>query len=728
LEKGNQARTLYPYLVDGAPLRLQFPLISEDSAILERMPFPFPVMSESDPFARLIGAEFRTAAGSLLKRVFLLIQRDQYLLPKTEWCAVNNLDVADSWQKAFSRQRTAGWEGAPILLPDQAESDGLALLEPLLFCKVYRSFFPPLCFKCGRPLELCLEDDLLVRLGLQPYSRSLKRYLFCPACGPDRLASFYVSEREGSDPPGLKDQGDLFGDFRLLLERNQPARFPCRGCIRRQECYGPDLRVSARLVPFSFFPFYLLIFHASSLHALDLLPLLGGASFSELQAELKVKGEWGRLNGLESLKQDRLPTAPFFFDGEQKGFLEVLHLKLSFLNELFRIIGRDRRPDAPDGHPLPIDRIWADVPDPGGLVPFFWNFKMRSVGVVGILMEDQILPPPGAASVLYFMTLAWFYALLVNKTLDKSAVRLALSRMLEQAASEKEVSSGSLEEEERGTVLSPRNIFWDPGRRREITTGRDLWQRTLDLGTILLGATYERCPDWSWEGFSNQLRDLTKEVRDRLFESQPAESPRTGSSIHEEEDMAIRAILSRISEKWKRQAETAARELKETVSISAGHREEELSETILLFPAAGAEECVSIPTSGPSASELKETVVLKPDAGADPGILESTVLFPSEEEKTSPQASPETRSWSGEEASPGADFLTETVILGPGVSRAAGPDLKPAAGEASGKREQIEVQGLSPRREPPPGEEDFLAETIVQPPRERVDRRQDKKR
>ena len=81
---------------------LKIPLTTEDPSTLEKISFPFIVLTDSDPLTRLLEAKFITDAGSEIKKVFLLIQRDQYFLTKDDLWPLNNQDIDYSWQKAFS--------------------------------------------------------------------------------------------------------------------------------------------------------------------------------------------------------------------------------------------------------------------------------------------------------------------------------------------------------------------------------------------------------------------------------------------------------------------------------------------------------------------------------------------------------------------------------------------------------------------------------------------------
>jgi hypothetical protein len=309
--------SLLPYLeFTDTKFRLNFSLISQDGSILEKSPFPFLIISESDPFARLIEARFVTDAGSEIKRVFLLLQKDEYHLTRDELRPFNNQDIDQCWQKAFLFYSRKNQDGSAIILADQiGEDGGLISLQSLFFCKSKRIFFHPPCPVCGLPLQQCYDDDILTSLGFQRYSASLKRYLFCPSCfGSTGKSDFYVFSLESSDHSALKDRWDLIKDFGRLTEvRNRLNRFPCIDCSSRQECYGSDCLAVSRIVPISFYPFYMLIFEAGSVNVYDFLSLISGASFDDLESRLSEKQESGRINCLKALKRNSLATTPFFF-------------------------------------------------------------------------------------------------------------------------------------------------------------------------------------------------------------------------------------------------------------------------------------------------------------------------------------------------------------------------------------------------------------------------------
>jgi len=617
--------------------RLNFSLISQDVSILEKSPFPFLTISESDPFARLIDAQFATDAGSEIKRVFLLFQKDEYHLTKDELRPFNNRDVDQCWQKAFSFYSKKNQDASVFILNDQiGENGGLVPLQSLFFCKSKRIFFHPPCPVCGLPLQQCRDDDILTGLGFQRYSASLKRYLFCPSCfGSTGKSDFYVFSLENSDQPvfknrlaSLKDRWDLIKDFGRLTEvRNSLNRFPCINCSSHQECYGPDGSVISRITPVSFYPFYMLIFEAASINALDFLPLISGASFDDLENRLSEKQQLGRMNCLNSLKQNSSSITPFFFDKNEKYFLEVLYLKLSFLCELVQAVFS--MPD--DLWPgLSIDSIWINLTGQNSLLPFFWNFKLKIINIEGNTANPPFLPKLFSYDSPHLLGIIWFYTFLVNKKQGVSEIYAALGEKIDKIVSNDDDSPESVLKNSIDGVFSPANIFWIPDEK---SVGQDwvrLWEKAIGLGWSLLkiGSRTGLMEDskWSKDKFQQKLKNLRKEVKDKLFSQNL--NPVQAEPVSE--NKAIHEILARIMGKWSVGTDMDAQEdeLEKTVVISTADMEKfdnedvvsqneyEIEETMILSPADFIKE-KSLSTKKADQPEKKdfisETVILYPD-------------------------------------------------------------------------------------------------------------------
>ena len=630
--------SLLPYLeFTDTNFRLNFSLISQDSSVLEKFPFPFLVISESDPFARLIEAQFVTNAGSEIKRAFLLLQKDEYHLTRDELRPFNNQDIDQWWQKAFLFYSRKNQDNSAIIIADQiGEDGGLISLQPLFFCKSKRIFFHPPCPVCGLPLQQCYDDNILTDLGFQRYSTSLKRYLFCPSCfGSRGKSDFYVYSLESSDHPALKDRWDLIKKFGCLIDKgNCLNRFPCIDCSSHQECYGSDGLVASRIVPLSFYPFYMLIFEAASVNALDFLSLISGASFDELESRLSEKQQLGRMSCLKSLKQNSLSATPFFFDKNKRYFLEVLYLKLSFLGELVQTIFS--RIDDP-GFGLSIDRIWIKLTDQSGLLSCVCNFLLKIINIEGNAAKPPFLPKLFPYYSPHFLGILWFYTLLVNKKQDVSEIYVTLGEKIEKIVPSDDDSLESFLKNSFDGAFSPENIFWIPDGKSVSQDWKRLWEKSIGLGWSLLkiGLRTGLMEDskWSKDKFRQELENLRKELKDKLFshelnfvQAEPAP-----------ENKAISDILAKIMKKW---------------SIGLDTQEEELDKTVVV-PTANREWFDNKNVASQDEYGIEETVILSPDD------------FKKKRSQSIQAEENDIPTTKGADQPEKNDFISETVILSP---------------------------------------------------------------
>jgi len=695
VKNNTEMPSLLPYLDSaGAKLYLRFSFFPQAPSAQGKSRFPFLVIDDSNPLGRLLEAQFVTDAESDIKRVFILLQKDEYLFATDELWPVNNPDVDQCWQEAFSFYSKKAQNSSVTVLSDQIGKDGgLLPLQPLFFCRVRQTFFHPLCPECGTPVQQCYDDELLGGLGLQPFSTSLKRYLFCPSCSSSgREACFYAFSLETSDPPMVKDRWDLIRGFGLLTEgKSHMGAFPCTECPNQHECFVSDGLAASRIVPLSFYPFHMLIFEAMSLSALDFLSLVSGASLEDLESRLHERQQLGRISCLRGLKRDGLANAPFFFGRNERHFLEVLYLKLSFLGEVvqtvFSGLGMYQHPALG----LSVDRIWVKLTDQGSLLPFLWNFKVKVIDVGADGAKRPFLPkyPPWYG--LHFLGLFWFYALVVNKRQRVSEVYMALAQAMERVSSNAEVTLDILLTDELNRVSSWENILWNREGHQEQPLTEDgvrLWRACLGLGWSLLNASLRGDPAWSREGFWQELENLREEIKDSLFR----QGSTVGLAEPTAEDKAIHEIIVRLMDKWRVSSEAKedrAQEvdLEETIVISTTQREaleeraavsqdeEDVEETIILSPEDFSRRS-SLPReiSQPSEtteSDIPETVVMRPSQGASASLRSFDPLPPKavgfEKGATSLEEAPD-KFREGKmtpEESEGDDFLAQTVVLRP---------------------------------------------------------------
>lgn len=697
MTNNDQIFSLLPYLDSSrGHFHLNPALISDDNAALERTPFPFLTITDSDPLNQLIEASIRTDAGSEIERVFLLVQRDRYLLAKDELWPVNNRDIDGAWQKAFAFYSSENRDHSFITLAGQIDDQGRQVqLSSLFFCKTRRLFFLPPCPKCGLPLQQCEDEELLGNAGLQSYSGSLKRYLYCRTCASTGKLDFYVYELEPSDPQTLRDSSSLIRKFKLLVDGNKSSeQFPCIGCPNYKDCYGADQRVLSRIVPFSFYPFHMFIFTAMSLNALDFLPLVSGAAFKELEAELEKKGEYGRSSCLKNVRQENLIKAPCLFDSGRRNFLEVLFLKLTFLAEISQgISGRSEILRHPDLR-LSLDNIWVKLPEHGSRLPFMWDFKVRFTDIFRQQTDKASSPELQNANSLYFMGLVWFYTLLVNRQQDMSKVYFTLREILDKSSSDSSFSFDNYIHDAGSPVLLASNIFWEPEEKTVNKDALPLWEKALQSGWSVLNAGHRPAAGFSQDNWLQHLDELRDEIKSLLFAEVPADKQQPAQN----DDKAISRILKNIYDKW---------------SIPAAAEEEAMTETVLLSQES-TDRKIQPPPSSEQGDIVSSTVIISP-----PGVKASSI--PAQPEQTekqeeiltetvilSPQRMKDTLRPSPETPQKKPDTVPlETVIIStkdvPGALRPAGKQ----PGTAAETEEQKEKK-----------EHDFLAETIILKPGE----------
>jgi hypothetical protein len=736
--------SLLPYLETGkGRFRLNIALISSDRSVLARGPYPFRVLAESGPFARIIAGNILTDAESPIKPVFLLRQPDEYPDLPDDIRPLANTDIDRFWQEAYHWYRSASVNSAapdmPLLLAGQTAADQRLLpCYSLFYCILRQIYFHALCPQCGRVLELCRQDDVLTAAGLKSYATSLKRYLYCPDCASKTDgANFYVFELQADDPPGLKDRWGLVHDFaKLLVKSDMEDQFPCSTCPEQIACYGPQDLSRKRVVPFAFYPFYLMIFEAATLHGMDFVALLSGATADQLAGDVT---ESGRRHTLEAARRQLSRSSRFLFrDSDSRHFLEVLLLKLAFLGELSAwALQAGSSPQYPN-LPLSLNRIWVQLPDQAGLLPSLWNFKPMRFDV-GLPEYGRSEPLRHASAPgLYCLALVWFHILLVNQRQDIRQVSEILDRICDKLLSSAAPVSQSLFQEVNASAFRPQNTFWDPADDTVEPEFESLWQQSLNLGASLMRAGLDREVPWSQESFDQQFDALRQSVLQELFSGkQLAEQSDTPS-----QNAAILHILQNLSHKWRSEMRqpAVAEDLEATVLVSkkmtadsdtaaaVPRLDDDLQKTVILQPKPPVRETADQPRT----TDEEKTVILssrtpasQPAPDNEPpedDLIQETVLLSSRESipgLTGPKITlpkppepvlPETMS-----QSPGEEYLEETVIQRPVDS---GASKSRNAADDDGLEQTIVLKPSADKdKKSVPDIEDDLGETMIMKPK-----------
>ncbi|MBN2514568.1 MAG: hypothetical protein JXC33_00900, partial [Deltaproteobacteria bacterium] len=324
-----------------ARFQLKLPPRQQKISVHEGDCFPFSTMRDSDSLATIIEASIVSDAGSGIKNIFILIQKDDYHITTGESWPANNRDIDQAWQKLFTYLGNSNQKDSVVIFKDQVDDNGRFLQwSPLFYCQYRQIFFQPPCPLCGFPLKMCDDDALLIRMCLKPYGTSLSRYLFCPHCNDTvNISHFYVRTRDPSDLPTLQDQHDLIKGFgRLVQDGNGQTNIPCRDCTSFQECYHGEHLSDSRIVAVSFYPFFTIAVDAPTMHVFDFLPLMAGADPDDVANRLQAEDQWSTLKHIKNFNVHDSQNSLFFFNKDQKHFLEVLYLKLCLLGQLAQLV------------------------------------------------------------------------------------------------------------------------------------------------------------------------------------------------------------------------------------------------------------------------------------------------------------------------------------------------------------------------------------------------------
>jgi len=695
MSDGIRGLSLLPFLErNPGTFPLRFPLASNDPEVLAHSSFPFLLISDSDPTARVVAARVDTDAGDRVASLFLLVQKDRYRLEKETLHPVTNVEVEKAWQRAGAAYLRSAEGCAPRFFEGQSGANGiLSPFAPLFFCKEKERYFHPPCPRCGRPLALCVDDAVLAAAGLPLYARSLDRHLYCEACAGSAGGSFYALEAGSGAPAALRDRISLVRDFGRIGEGSSgETGFPCPACPERDQCYGPSLKALARIVPFSFYPFHAFAFDAMSLCAPDFLSLLSGAGAETLAKRLESAGERGRA----ALVRAEGDAAPLLFERGERRFLEILYLKLSLLGELFDSLPTRENPAGPPEFRPSVDRAWIALGAARNLLPRYWNFRAMFLDIGRYDAEEDSLQGAPGRDDLAFLGGTWFEALLVNAKQDGIAVRGALSERLRRPP---QAEAGPFPgARDPGSPFFAGNLFFEPTAEPLSGEAAALWEDALAAGWSILVAGAGKEAGIAQDAIATEIRSLRARVRDRLFEGAPpaarpesgAQAPTAGTVAQprkpeapaaEDADAAIAGILDGILRKWGSEAAAAGAPPPPVTKATPPRpppappaSDDFLVKTVVLGagsgPArpAGAPLIAADPAPTPRVPAAAPSAAPAPPPAPDDTIEKTMILRPG----TVTPAPPRTAA-PPPAPPPADDFLDRTVILGPGKSGVVPP-------------------------------------------------------
>jgi hypothetical protein len=596
--------SLLPYL-HGHALGMSIQLILPE----QNAPIQDDEQDGSGPFSMLRNGRIVVDGHPRFLDLVFVTQLDFYSVGRSELRPLTNLDVESIWQQTWAQVQKRNGEKGPTVLPCQIDEKGtLTPFKSLFYCTHKHVYFHPLCPVCGDPLVLCCNDDFLTAAGLPTYSTSLYRYLYCADCyQKSEEIYFYVRDSKQSSSSRVKDSHALIEAFsRLLTKSHLSDQLPCIECTEAGNCYGADTMALNRMQPLQFYPFHMLIQHAPTLNALEFLELVSGA---------------------QSRKLSQVKASGFLFEQDDRLFLEILYLKLAFLQELMALISSGVF--APVSR-MSLEAVGVDMNLQGAHLPDFWNFSLRLVNPIGTIA----LHPPGSelphALIHEFLGHAWFYVLLANGTQQMAQLNAVIDEQL--------VKADNLETHTKAlfnhNAFDPGHIFWQPSPIELAPDWRKLWIEALEHGMALLRAGSSGASELAPGAFESRLEELKSRVHRCLFKA-PAVVQKPIRETADDAKARIATILSDILDKWP-QANGLSQ--KEPMPIDQKPPLEELSKTVVLTspqtPESQADlaKTFVISTSGEQLTVPDASSIANPTAADQPNEtvtddLEKTVVI-----------------------------------------------------------------------------------------------------
>ncbi len=652
---------------------------------------PFQIVDRGQHLSILVKGGLKAGQGKVFKPLFLLVQRDNYPISPEDLNPVTNADVDRIWKETILFY---GPDETVFHLPGPpGREDDAAHFNSLFFCKEKRKFFHPPCPECGQPLTLCRDDRLLKASGLFPYYSSLKRYLFCPGCASTKTEPvFYQFARSSEDRGFVRDRFDLIRDFNRL-RGSASGGFPCLDCPEHAQCHMTGEKALSRIGFFSFYPFYMLLFGAADLKAVDLFPLISGASFGQIDFSAPVDSG-ARLK--EKLVQPKEKL--FLCHGDDRFFLEVLYLKLSFLENFIKCVNQG--PETAFGSlvDLSAQSIWISPGSQGNMMPALWNLNLRIIGLVSDSRQDYLKQVLAKNRNLNFIVRLWWHVLLVNREQGPAVVYDTLGQI---------VGQGRVDDPDMVAhfpVLAPGHIFWEPRHRALPETWLELWSSLVSTGMSLLkeeaGQDLRACLGQ----LAQEIVRLKSGVLNEMFSSPPSPGPLSHPAPPpDQEPLAVREeppvlsrpdraavadILKSLRDKWRRAGDPdpAAMEddVMETIVLSSSEEPDEVS------PEKRLEES---PLPAAMVPEPEEPV-LEPEAAQVPEISSSPGGFDEMEETVVLQGAAQAPN----QEKGGFDAMEETVVLS--TTSPSVPDTQAPAGGGFDEDEDLDKTIIiSPKKE-----------------------------
>ncbi len=551
----------------------------------------------------------------MLKPLYLLIQRDHYPVQPDVLTPITNLDIDRSWHDTIEFYAT---DKTSFHIPDASSDpdEAVCRFAPLFYCKEKNKFFHPPCPECAQPLDLFQDDASLEHAGLSAYNTSLKRYLYCPSChNLGGHQTVYRFSRQSDDPAFVKDRFELIQDFGKL-KGTIVGNFPCVACPEHDICYAAENKATVRIDFLSFYPFYMLLFDAAPIKAVNFIPFLSAQSLDDAfggSRPLPANAQW--LTPIQS------GTDPFFFKNDNRLFLEILYLKLSLLERIARAVHqRIKDEDNPPFH-LSAESIWITPAPQDSILPLFWNFEVR---IIDLISNRSNIPDnfsfTGSQN-LNFMACLWFYTLLVNGNQGPLEAYTAIDQMCTQGDLLKDCLSDAPLTIENIPGLALKNIFWDTRDMDVPEHWKQFWSNALKTGVRVLIQEKTMRLKHGLKTLINDVSGLKQEIKNELFSKNdgatrvshataPIHETKPQSDRDAEKRTAVR-LLQQLKGKWTEAhitSQDTEDDIVETIVLSAEEDHPPQSDTNDTSPTLGTADVDNEETWG--FDDMEETVVI----------------------------------------------------------------------------------------------------------------------
>lgn len=571
VKKATETISLLPFIESGKNgFFLDIPAPDRIRDAFQGYSYPFLLADKEQNFSILVKGGLKITRSAPFKPLFFLVQRDHYPIAPDDLAPFSNTTVDRIWHDTLLFYTS---DKAVFTVPDQLTRDGRIIpFESLFFCKKTSTFFHPPCPECGGKLTLCKDDDLLIKQALAPYSTSLKRYLYCPGCHASGDGSvFYQFSRSPEDRIFIKDRFDLIRDFsRLKTAVN--GDFPCPNCPDHAACHITGEKAASRIGFFSFYPFHMMFFDAEPIKAVDFIPLISGAALGEIA---------GPGNGIFLLEKSlaRQNGYEFFFKDDERFYLEVLFLKLSFFEQFISILeARVEKIPSPFMN-LSVRSLWVSPGAEGSLAPFFWNFKLRVIDLISNSPKNYIHSSLEQINCLQFMASLWFYLFFVNRRQDQGTVYDAMGQWVKKKAENMPLSHYNDLIKEFPT-LAMENSLWNPDAISVPHKWHKFGLSIIETGIDLLDTGKEKDLNLCLHQGATKISALKQNIKAALFPKEqavavslaPGVKPFVYQGSSQVENQAVATILKKLKACWELKDRTAPdldEDVLETVVLSS---------------------------------------------------------------------------------------------------------------------------------------------------------------